>query len=80
MDSATALLSQSFRDFPDSVTVWDPQQSGNTGSPNGQESATTVTGAYNEGTTLYLHAVPTTASIPNRHVASCQRSYREQSR
>ena len=51
VDSAMAILEESFRDFPDSATVWDTQQSKNKDS------------SYNEGTSLYLRAVGTTASV-----------------
>ena len=63
VEAAQAILAQSFRDFPDSATVWDPSQSPNGGAPVGQESKTTVTGSYNEGTTLYLRAVPKMVGI-----------------
>ncbi len=47
VDSAMAILTQSFRDYPDSATVWDVNQSTNdNASPN------------NEGTSLYVRAVP----------------------
>ena len=66
VDAAEAILSESFRDFPDSCTVWDTKQTYNTGTPNGQESATTVAGATNEGTSLYLRAVASgTVADPN---------------
>ena len=48
VDSAMAILTESFRDYPDSATVWDAQQS--------QNSAGAV--AYNEGASLYLRAMP----------------------
>ena len=54
VDSAMAVLAQSFRDFPDSVTVWDPQQSQNSGTSS---NGFTVNTPYNEGTSLYLRAV-----------------------
>ena len=57
VDAAEAILAQSFRDYPDSCTVWDTNQTYNTGTPNAQEGATTVTGTTNEGTSLYLRAV-----------------------
>ena len=75
MDSATAMLSQSFRDFPDSATVWDSQQSFNTGAPNGQESQTTVTGTANEGTTLYLRATPRTVNVGSATVTVADAQY-----
>ena len=59
VDSATAILSESFRDFPDSVTAWDPQQTTNTGTPS--NAAVVVNTPYNEGTNLYLRAV----AVPN---------------
>jgi hypothetical protein len=46
--SAMAVLAQSFRDFPDSATAWDTMQSSN------------ADGTFNEGTSLYLRAVPET--------------------
>ncbi len=51
VDSAMAILTESFRDFPDSATVWDQQQSVNSD------------GSYNEGTSFYLRAVPTQAAL-----------------
>ena len=54
VDSAMAVLAQSFRDFPDSVTVWDTQQSQNSGTST---NASIVNTPYNEGTSLYLRAV-----------------------
>lgn len=53
VESAMAILTESFRDFPDSATVWDVQQSKNDD------------GSYNEGTSLYLRAVPTQATLPS---------------
>ena len=52
VDSAMAILAGSLRDFPDSATAWDVKQS-----PNAD-------GSYNEGTNLYLRAVPTPAVLP----------------
>ncbi len=46
VDSAIAMLTESFRDFPDSATAWDIAQS-----TNNDNTA-------NEGTSLYLRAVP----------------------
>ena len=60
MEAAEAILAQSFRDFPDSATVWDAKQTLNSGTPN---SNSTVNGPYNEGTSLYLHAMPTTNGV-----------------
>ncbi len=54
VDSAMAILAQSFRDFPDSATVWDTQQSQNDGKPANPAIVNTT---YNEGTSLYLRAV-----------------------
>ena len=53
VDSAMATLTESFRDFPDSATVWDTQQSTNNDGS-----------LPNAGTSLYLRAVPTTATLP----------------
>ena len=53
VDSAMAILTESFRDFPDSATVWDPHQSANNDSS-----------ADNEGTNLYLRAAPTPVPLP----------------
>ena len=64
VEAAEAILAQSFRDYPDSCTVWDTNQTYNTGSPNTQETATTVAGATNEGTSLYFHAVAN-GGVPN---------------
>lgn len=57
VDNATAMLAQSFRDFPDSATVWDTTQTANSGTPF---NAAVVGGTNNEGTNLYLRAVPST--------------------
>ena len=61
VDSATAMLAESFRDFPDSATVWDAQQTINSGAPSGS-NANVISGAPNEGTSLYLRAVPKTGT------------------
>lgn len=53
-DAAMATMRQCFRDFPDSCTVWDRQQSRND-LPNADGSA-----SYNEGTDLYFRAVSPT--------------------
>ena len=52
VDSAMAILAESFRDFPDSATVWDTQQTVNSD------------GTANEGTSLYLRAVPVQGATP----------------
>ncbi len=57
VDNATAMLAQCFRDFPDSVTAWDTKQTANSGSPN--NGIVVTPNGYNEGTDLYLRAVPT---------------------
>ena len=69
VDSATAILTESFRDFPDSATVWDTQQSQNTGTPSNRAIVNTPN---NEGTSLYLRAISTTASVPAATVADPQ--------
>ncbi len=61
VDSAMAVLQESFRDFPDSATVWDTTQSANNGSSS---NSAIVNTQYNEGTSLYLRAVPTQATLP----------------
>ena len=55
VDSATAMLAECFRDFPDSATVWDTTQTTNSGTPS---NAAIVNLPNNEGTSLYLRAVP----------------------
>ena len=61
VDAAEAILAQSFRDFPDSCTVWDTQQT-----PNATNvAANTVGGSYNEGTSLYLRAMDTGSGTAN---------------
>ena len=60
VEAAEAILAQSFRDFPDSATVWDPYQTVNANSPKGGEAATTVNTPYNAGTSLYIRATPQT--------------------
>ena len=61
VDSAMAILTEAFRDYPDSATVWDPQQTTNSGTAS---NSAIVSTAYNEGTDLYLRAVPSTTN-PN---------------
>ena len=56
VDNATAMLAECFRDFPDSATVWDTTQTINSGMP--PTGTPTVSTTYNEGTSLYLRAVP----------------------
>ncbi len=51
VDSAMAILTESFRDFPDSATVWDTQQSAN------------KDGSYSQGTSLYLRAMPAQVTV-----------------
>ena len=63
VDAATSILTQAFRDFPDSATVWDPYQTVNTNAPGGSEARTTVTSPFNEGTSLYLHAASQTQTV-----------------
>ena len=63
VDSATAMLAESFRDFPDSATAWDAQQTTNSGTPPGGY-ANIVTSTTNEGTNLYLRAKPKTVEGP----------------
>ncbi len=59
VDSATTMLAESFRDYPDSATVWDAKQTINTGTP-ANNNVNIVSGVPNEGTTLYFRAVPKT--------------------
>ena len=60
VDNATAILAESLRDFPDSVTAWDVQQTLNSGTP---PNTAVVNIPYNEGTDLYLRAVPKNATV-----------------
>ncbi len=57
VDSAMAILTESFRDFPDSATVWDTQQSKNANAAD-----------FNEGTSLYLRAMPMVATLAGASV------------
>ena len=68
VDSATAMLAECFRDYPDSATVWDNQQTTNSGTP--YNTAAIVGGTNNEGTSLYLRAVPMTSSQSGATVAN----------
>ena len=68
VDSATAMLAECFRDYPDSATVWDTAQTTNSGVP--YNTAAIVGGTNNEGTSLYLRAVPMTSSSSGATVAN----------
>ncbi len=48
VDSATAMLAESFRDFPDSATAWDTQQTTNSGTPTGSNT-NIISGAPQRG-------------------------------
>ncbi len=63
VDSATAILTESFRDFPDSATAWDTAQSVN---KDGS--------AANEGTNLYLRAVPDANGLANPQIPAASGS------